>query len=94
MIVKFKTNTGETKARKVPVNCGSPDKTAVYRTKPPVYCDSDDEGNRKKDNVNEEEKEKQQQTIIDETQTNLAMLREEMYSIVQTNITPEQCAYK
>ncbi|CAF2458039.1 unnamed protein product [Rotaria sp. Silwood2] len=58
------------------------------------FSDSDDEGNRKKDNVNEEEKEKQQQTIIDETQTNLAMLREEMYSIVQTNITPEQCAYK
>ncbi|CAF1473492.1 unnamed protein product, partial [Rotaria sordida] len=49
---------------------------------------TDDEGDRKKDNFNEEEKEKQQET-------NLAALRQKkIYSPIQTNITFEECAYK
>jgi len=36
----------------------------------------------------------QQQTIIDQTQRNLATLRQEIYSVIQRNIDPEEYAHE
>jgi len=61
---------------------------------------SDEEGHEKKDDVDEEEQEvdevekDKQQTIIDQTETNLVTLRRTIYLTIQSSIGAEECAHK
>ncbi|CAF1200519.1 unnamed protein product [Adineta steineri] len=62
--------------------------------------DSDDDEDDKKDDADEEEQEvdpaekEKQQTIIDQTETNLVTLRRTIYLTIQSSIGAEECAHK
>ncbi|CAF2736740.1 unnamed protein product [Rotaria sp. Silwood2] len=62
--------------------------------------DSDEENDGKKDDVDEEEQEggqvtkEKQETIIDQTETNLVTLRRTIYLTIQSSIGAEECAHK
>ncbi|CAF1104907.1 unnamed protein product [Rotaria sordida] len=61
--------------------------------------DGDEDNDKKKDDVDEEEQEgdqveKKQDTIIDQTETNLVTLRRTIYLTIQSSIGAEECAHK
>ncbi|CAF4375103.1 unnamed protein product, partial [Adineta steineri] len=62
--------------------------------------DSDDDEDDKKDDADEEEQvvdpaeKEKQQTIIDQTETNLVTLRRTIYLTIQSSIGAEECAHK
>jgi pre-mRNA-splicing factor CWC22 len=61
--------------------------------------DNDEEGDGKKDDVDEDEQidpveKEKQQTIIDQTETNLVTLRRTIYLTIQSSIGAEECAHK